>query len=223
MVFFKIIGIIAIVLVLLLIILLLTKIQVDCTYRFEGKEQQRTTILIKALFGLIRYKIEIPSKNTKVEKGKEELTIQSESGKEEELSVLKPVRWIMSHIHELYKLLTTYLKKVQIIHFEWKSAIGTGDAASSAIASGAAWAFKGNVIGVLSRYFSLKVYPNLQVTPVFNQIVSQTFLRCMIQIRIGNAILAGLKLLKYWRKYAAKPVVSPISPGNESKSEDQSL
>ncbi len=41
--------------------------------------------------------------------------------------------------------------------------------------------------------------PNLSVTPHFQFAILQTQLTCIFQFRIGHAILAGLKLIKFWK------------------------
>jgi hypothetical protein len=45
----------------------------------------------------------------------------------------------------------------------------------------------------------MKVMPNLSVTPHFQAAVIQSRLSCIFQFRIGHAILAGLKLIKFWK------------------------
>jgi len=200
----KIIGIMFVILIFLLIMVIFTKLKIDCTYKFESKDQW-ATIQMKAVFGLIRYRIKIPSEKINRQKKQAEHEEKEMNGMVQEtgkdgLSSLEPIKQLLPHLDEMYKVLKSILKKLQIIQFEWKSAIGTGNAASTAIACGVGWTLKGNVIGVISHYFTLKVNPDLQITPVFNHFASQTYLRCMIQMRIGHAILAGIKLLKYWRQ-----------------------
>ncbi len=65
--------------------------------------------------------------------------------------------------------------------------------------SGALWTLKGSIVGLLSHYLKLRQMPNLSVTPHFQFVILQTRLTCIFQLRIGHAILAGLKLLKFWK------------------------
>ncbi|MEW8972181.1 MAG: DUF2953 domain-containing protein, partial [Mesobacillus sp.] len=69
---------------------------------------------------------------------------------------------------------------------------------------------KGGVIGVLSNYMKMKEMPVMTITPSFQQTVSITSFKCMIQVRVGHAILAGIKLVKYWRggwpEFKSKPL-----------------
>jgi uncharacterized integral membrane protein len=226
----KIIGCILLVLLLILIVILFTKVKVDLTYKFEPKDQ-RLIILIRALFGMIRFRIEIPKLKEKPKKGKKtEKTISFDgnskkngeqlSEEETALESFDGIKQLMERVKDLHEIVKDFLRKVRISHFEWKSALGTGNAASTGTVAGLAWAFKGSMIGIISDYFSLRVSPKLDITPVFNRAISNTYIKCMIQVRTGNAILAGLKILKYWRKnISAKQTKKEVNVGN--KSEDQ--
>jgi hypothetical protein len=195
----KIIGCILLVLLLVLMISLFTKVKVELTYKFEPKDQ-RLIIFIKALFGLIRYRIEIPNLNKKTKDKNYKNHGQNFNEEETALKSFNSIEEVMIHVKNLHVIVKDFLRKVHILKFEWKSALGTGNAASTGTATGLAWVFKGSVIGMISDYFSLRVFPKLDITPVFNRAISSTYLKCMIQVRSGNAILAGLKILKYWRK-----------------------
>jgi Protein of unknown function (DUF2953) len=206
---FKIIAWILIVLFLFIFISLFTKLTIDLTYKFDPNDQ-RLVILIKALFGLIRIRMDIPELNdTNTEKQKSEKTDPSldknftdidSIDEDEALKAYRPIKYWMKNINELYKVVKKSLKKVRITQLVWKSAIGTGNAATTGIISGVGWSFKGTVIGMLSYYFSLKVQPQLEIRPIFNRKISNTYVKCIFQVRAGQAILAGLKIFKLWKK-----------------------
>lgn len=209
MILFKIIAWILIVLFLFIFISLFTKLTIDLTYKFDPNDQ-RLVILIKALFGLIRIRMDIPELNdTNTEKQKSEkpdpsldknFTDIDSIDEDEALKAYRPIKYWMKNINELYKVVKKSLKKVRITQLVWKSAIGTGDAATTGIISGVGWSFKGTVIGMLSYYFSLKVQPQLEIRPIFNRKISNTYVKCIFQVRAGQAILAGLKIFKLWKK-----------------------
>jgi hypothetical protein len=100
---------------------------------------------------------------------------------------------------------------------EWNSMIGIGDAARTGTLVGALWIVKGSIIGVISNYIRLKEMPKLSITPNFQQAISQTRFSCMIQFRIGNAMLAGIKLVKYWKGGKPKFRTKPLSKFSEEK------
>lgn len=209
MILFKIIAWILIVLFLFIFISLFTKLTIDLTYKFDPNDQ-RLVVLIKALFGLIRIRMDIPELNdTNTEKQKSDKPVPSldknftdidSIDEDEALKAYRPIKYWMKNINELYKVVKKSLKKVRITQLVWKSAIGTGNAATTGIISGVGWGFKGTVIGMLSYYFSLKVQPQLEIRPIFNRKISNTYVKCIFQVRAGQAILAGLKIFKLWKK-----------------------
>ena len=209
MILFKIIAWILIVLFLFIFISLFTKLTIDLTYKFDPNDQ-RLVVLIKALFGLIRIRMDIPELNdTNTEKQKSDKPVPSldknftdidSIDEDEALKAYRPIKYWMKNMNELYKVMKKSLKKVRITQLVWKSAIGTGNAATTGIISGVGWSFKGTVIGMLSYYFSLKVQPQLEIRPIFNRKISNTYVKCIFQVRAGQAILAGLKIFKLWKK-----------------------
>ena len=58
---------------------------------------------------------------------------------------------------------------------------------------------KGGIVGIISRYMKLKDMPVMSVTPVFQHLWSETVFECIISFRVGQAILVGLRTLRYWR------------------------
>jgi hypothetical protein len=106
---------------------------------------------------------------------------------------------LLNHVFGLHRIVRKFFRKVTMKGLEWNTLIGLGDAAHTGTITGAIWAFKGSIIGLLSHYFKLKEMPKISVTPHFQAAVIQTRFTCIIQFRIGYAILAGLKLFKFWK------------------------
>jgi hypothetical protein len=71
-------------------------------------------------------------------------------------------------------------------------------------------------MGLLSEYFSFKEMPQIMVHPNFNQMMTSTDLSCMFQFRTGHAMLAGLKLVKFWK--GGKPSLKSTTIVNNEKS-----
>ena len=108
-------------------------------------------------------------------------------------------------------LLRNFLKKVRVTKLEWYTAVGTGDAALTGMLTGAIWTVKGSIIGLISHYFlHSKSVPVMSVQPYFQMKVAQTTFKCMLQFRIGHAIVAGIKIIKFWKgglpKFKSKPL-----------------
>jgi hypothetical protein len=165
-------------------------------------------------FGLIRYTINVPL--IKVDDNSPSIVVKSktkmgdsgdESAKENATQIttedmennLINVNKILKHVFGLHQIVRKFFRRVTMKGLEWNTLIGVGDAAHTGTITGAIWALKGSIIGLLSHYFKLKEMPKISVTPHFQAAVIETRLTCIIQFRIGYAILAGLKLIKFWK------------------------
>jgi Protein of unknown function (DUF2953) len=218
------------VLLFLLIIVFVTKLTIYLSL-YHGQDNDHLKLEFRAWFGLIRYKHEVPfikiDENTLTivtkeekkaghqEKPKKEQTKQYTA--EDLLIKLKDSKEILTHVIGFHKIIRKFLKKVTIKEFEWFTVAGAGDAAYTGMLSGALWAVKGSMIGVISHSMKLKVMPKIMITPNFQKAVSQTKLRCMIQFRIGYAMLTGIKLVKYWKGGRPKFRSKALSVFSENK------
>jgi hypothetical protein len=106
---------------------------------------------------------------------------------------------IIQHVVNTNVIVKKFMKRMVIKHFEWHSLVGVGDAAHTGIITGALWTLKGSILGVLSHFLRMKEMPVLSITPHFQLAIIQTHITCIFQFRIGYAILAGLKLIKFWK------------------------
>lgn len=201
------------ILLLLFILILFTKLTILINY-YHHNDNDDLKIVFKIWFGLIKYKINVPL--IKVDDNSPSLIIKSDKqmGESNEESTESDVNKIttkdiennfsntkklLHHVFGLHQIVRKFLQKVTIKSLEWDTLIGVGDAAHTGMITGAIWALKGSLIGLLSHYFKLIVMPKITVTPHFQATVMQTRLSCIIQFRIGHAILAGLKLFKFWK------------------------
>ncbi|MDQ0255022.1 hypothetical protein J2S74_002404 [Evansella vedderi] len=116
------------------------------------------------------------------------------------LDDLKHFHRFLKHVVGFHTILRKFMQKMSIDKFLWESEIGTGDAALTGSASGLLWGIKGNTLGVISNYMNWKTKPQISVVPQFQQMLLKTSFECMVSFRIGHAILAGLKVLRHWKK-----------------------
>lgn len=168
-------------------------------------------IEFKAWFGLIRYKIELPlikfddnspTVVVKQKTGTKEEAVNKDTkqyGAEDLLDSLHDMRELLQKVISLHKIVKKFLSKITIQKLDWHTTFGIGNAAYTGMLTGAFWAIKGSIIGVVSHYMKLKSYPNLSITPQFQFALSQTSISCIFYFRIGHAMLAGIKLIKYWK------------------------
>lgn len=216
------------IIVLLVFIIMFLKLKVIIRY-YHRNDNDHLKITFKALFGLIKYKINIPVikiaedspslvVKEKVEKGPQEKDKESDTKKfsaEELLKSFQDMKQLLTHIGGFYKIVRSFLRKVTVSNFEWNTAIGVGDASATGIITGAFWTVKGSMIGLISTLVKMKTIPHIMITPIFNRAVSETSFQCMIQFRIGHAIFAGIKLLKHWKggkpRFKTKPLAKITS------------
>jgi hypothetical protein len=190
----------------------MTKVKVGINY-FHAQDNDSLKIEFRALFGLIKYKLDVPLVKVddnsptivakeKLQKGEEEETKQKETmqfSAEDLLNGFKDMKTLLEHVVSFHRIVRHFCQKVKITKIEWQTVMGTGDAASTGMLTGAVWAVKGSIIGIISHYFRMQNSPNLSVQPHFQLAVTQTSFKCMLQFRIGHAIIAGIKLLKFWK------------------------
>lgn len=84
---------------------------------------------------------------------------------------------------------------LRIEELEWRTEIGTGDAAATGLAVGSLWALKSTVVGVLARYHVFLRAPRLAVTPAFDKPRFALEIRCIFRFSLGDIIVAVLKRL----------------------------
>jgi hypothetical protein len=197
-----------------IVLLIVTKLTIIIMYRHSGDDDQ-LTIKFKAWLGLFTYKISVPlikidddslaivykqnSPSQNKGEGDGEKGKKQKVTAEELINQLHDAKTVLHHVVSMDKIVRQFLKKVTIKKIEWNSTIGIDDAALTGMATGALWAVKGSLLGLISHYTRLKDMPKISVTPNFQQLASRTDFRCMIQFRIGNAMLAGIKVVKYWK------------------------
>lgn len=200
------------VIVLLLIFIMFLKLKVIIRY-YHGNDNDHLKITFKALFGLIKYKINIPVIKVaedapaivvkeEIETGPQEKVKQKDTKKftaHELLQSFQDMKQLLEHVVGFYKIIRSFLRKVTMSELEWFTVVGVGDAAATGMISGAFWTVKGSLLGIISSFVKMRTMPKIMITPSFNRAVSETSFQCMIHFRIGHAIFAGIKLLKHWK------------------------
>ena len=126
---------------------------------------------------------------------------------------MKMLERFVKNVKGLHKIILRFLKKITIKKLEWKRSIGLRDAAHTGIVVGTIWSIKGSIIGTISHLMKMKKKPIIDITPLFQQQIQQTYLRCMFSFRIGYAILAALRVVKYWSFKGGKQHVRTSNSG----------
>lgn len=211
-------------------IIIFIKLKVYIKY-FHGQDNDHLEVKFKALFGIIRYKLTIPLikiddnsptlvVDEKLEQGNKQKNIMQNKrqlASDDLLKSFNDSKEILNHVIGLHRIIRKFLKKVVVKDIEWHSVIGIGDAAHTGLITGAIWAVKGSIVGIISNYMQLKEVPTVTITPNFQFVVSQTSFKCMIQFRIGHAMFAGIKLLKFWKGGKPRFKTKPLSMLSDNK------
>lgn len=196
----------------IILLLLFSNIKIFLHYSFDGHENF-LQVRGKACFGLLSFKRTIlPKMNEEKVKSREHLllkqegTLQANEREADQMeqsfatgeapSLLQQVDRLFDYLGIFYDV----FKLIKIKQFIWNSEIGTGDAAATGIATGAGWAIKGNVIAIIRQVFVLETVPRVQVYANFQSSVVRTNFHCMVQVKVGQTILASIKALRLFRK-----------------------
>lgn len=194
-----------IILFLLILLIMITKLTIVLNYR-HSKDDDELTLKFKIWFGLIRYKISVPL--IKIDDDSPSIVYKKKVNEKEETKQFSAedlnnsfhdMKELLKHVFSLHKIVRHFFRKVSVKKMEWYSIVGIGDAAFTGMLTGALWSVKGGLIGVISHYTKLKELPIISITPNFQRAATQTHFQCMIQFRIGYAMVAGIKLVKYWK------------------------
>jgi len=200
-------------LLLLVLLIIMTKLTILVDY-YHLNDDDDLKVEFRIWFGLIKYKIHVPT--VKVDEDSPSIVVKSHSQAEDSdvkdsegnvnkftkkdfIKRMESTKELLHKVVQLNVIVQSFLKKINVKKFEWNTLIGLGDAAHTGIITGVLWGIKGGILGLLSKYLSLREAPQLSITPHFQAAVIQTRVQCIFQFRIGHAILAGLKMIKFWR------------------------
>ena len=182
-------GIWAVLVLAAVIIILASSIKIRIIYYIENKANG-LTITLSALFGLITLKGKynlmqlVSSQKQNVPKEFSETGSMLESFQKFRLTKGK------------YNNSIRYLRnRIAINKLEWNTVLGTGDAAVTGITIGLLWNVKAIISFVLSSMFSFKNIPDINIIPCFDGAVFSTRIDCILSLKIGHAIIAGVTFL----------------------------
>ncbi|WP_462411311.1 DUF2953 domain-containing protein [Neobacillus sp. Marseille-QA0830] len=201
------------VLMALFVLIIFTKLTILVNYQHQNDDDQ-LNVEFRIWFGLIKYKLDVPL--IKVDDDSPSIVVKGntyagESAKEppdqnveqftkkDAKSFFTNGKQLRNRVFKLNVIIKKFLRKVTVKKFEWQSLIGVGDAAHTGMLSGVLWSVKGGIIGLVSHFLSLKTTPQISITPHFQASVFHTKISCIFQFRIGHAMLAGVKLVKFWK------------------------
>lgn len=219
MIFLILVGII---LPAIILVFIIAPVKLKIIYRRKGRNDYMAIELL-LLWGRLPIRLELTSFRGPVRifqplvkirakltsKGKKPVTSKKESLSPSRLYRLS--RRSRYYIKLFYPALEYMGKNTSLIQFRWETKLGFQNAASTGMVTGALWTVKGLFSSILYRVIGkFETYPQLKISPVYNQKVFTTELDCIFEARPGHIIISGLKMIKLW-------LISGMSPGSEKQ------
>lgn len=190
--------------ILLLLYLMPIAISIDVS---KNNKDEKITVGLNTLYGLIKLKTEIPFFIITIENGKPALKYKIEFANKKRNRLLAGFTKLFSmkegeSLYKTYKNAKTkvvpvfkyIIKKIEIKKFVLKLSMGTGDAAATAVLYGAAWIVVGNVMTLTRSYLKVN-NPQIVIVPIFSQVELCIDFSCIISLKVGHIINAGIKAI----------------------------
>ncbi|MFX3633532.1 MAG: DUF2953 domain-containing protein [Candidatus Pristimantibacillus sp.] len=162
-------------------------------------------IQIKALYGLLRYEVFIPTiefsgrvlrfheKMLKSGPGISKTNEKDEGIDKDKVDhAIDTLKKVLHLTNNLPSWIMQSLNKVKILEWNWSTSVGMGDAMWTAMTTGFVWSVKTTLLGVISQIVHLKSEPSMAVQPIYDKRSFTTELSCVAKISFGAAVLAGL-------------------------------
>jgi hypothetical protein len=189
------------------VVALLSRVRAHIVYTREAQDDQ-FYIQIRALFGAIRYRHSLPTINFEgikqgVSLSKEKITNIPTPDTKDQITLdgkdivhrHKKFKELLSHVLGFHHWLVSTLKRTHCSQISWITNVGLDDAPETAITTGVIWGLKTSILGVLFNHIKLEAQPHLAVVPHYDHPQFKTHFDCIMMIRLGHAMLAGLHLL----------------------------
>lgn len=195
----------------MLLIISLTALTISLSSTRE-KENDLIKIEVTAWFKLIRIQTQVPllklKENLSGWEYKMEMESQAKQLNQQKTSIsftklfhrIQSFQQFIQKVYEFNQIMRSFFKHVYLHRLEWKVELGTGDAAETGLLTGLSWGIMSSIAGLISSYVTLRTLPRLNVIPSFQQKKLETEFKCMFRLRIGHAILAGVRILLNLRK-----------------------
>jgi hypothetical protein len=182
-------------LALILIALAVSPLTAQLYWRQVGTDEH-ATFKIKGLYGLFRYREELPVIGLK--RWWEGVALKAEhrgAGDADRAELMVPLQSLFQSARGMTNILRTtdglrerllrLLRRTSCTEFRWNTYVGTADAAETAVLTGCIWFCKSMLLGALFRLVRLRVRPAVMVNPQYNERRFQTELRIGIGIPLG--------------------------------------
>jgi len=196
--------------VVLLVMLVSSNVKIGFSFIRE-KDDDKIELDVRGMYGLVRKRVSVPV--IKFNSLREGIGIKTEyvnktdnrliADKDKKITkrtikeAFDNIQELLSHCFHFHEWLLKTLRHVRCTKIYWKTRVGVGDAADTALTAGMVWGLKTSLLGFLFRFIKLDAAPELAVVPHFNEYKFFTEVTCLAKIRFYHILLAGLRL--FWR------------------------
>ncbi|OCA81845.1 MULTISPECIES: DUF2953 domain-containing protein [unclassified Bacillus (in: firmicutes)] len=206
----KLLLLICIVVLILISVFLLSKVTIHIEYH-HTQEKNKAIIKVQLWRGLIHYSKVVQLSDEKYQPSsyrestyrQQNQSNQSESSADESLSMdgvqaaFQNLKEMLSQLRSYQETVKKFTSKIQMTDLQMEIHYGTGEASTTAVATGALWGLTGGAIGIISQYFSLMIPPKIDIIPYFSvKKPFETKIECIARVRMAKTIVAGWKLAR---------------------------
>ncbi|ASK62949.1 hypothetical protein CFK37_12745 [Virgibacillus phasianinus] len=181
------------VLIVLVTFFLFSKIYVSVHYYLLNSKQQ-------ASIQLYFLKIPLYRRNIHSTEQKEHAIFELLKDENKLSSMLREGKLFLKGTKAAYPNIYWLLKKLSFHKFVWHTNVGAGEASSTGVLSGGVWSLKGLAVALLRQVSHVGCALHVTVNPLFQQKLINTEISMKFSIRLGQAILGGLKILRSFSK-----------------------
>lgn len=194
----------AMVVIMLLLYFMPIVVRIDVN---KDNDNDKITIGIRTLYGLLKLKSEIPFLKIVFENGRPALKYKLEVADKKRSRLMASITKVFSlgEGEGVYRLLKKYRKPILIIgrymarktrinQFNFKLSFGTGDAAATGILYGVTWIIAGNIMTFANSLLNVR-NPRIQVIPLFSSVQLSVDFDCIIHLQLGHIINAGIRAI----------------------------
>lgn len=178
-------------------------------YFFRQNHNDHAYIDIRGFFGWIKFRYEVPVikfknwkdgflvKTEKVENFRPDSFDQNKGllNRETIIRFYEKSKLLLANIFNFSEWFTETLTHMRCTKLRWVTYIGIGDAPDTAITTGIVWGLKSSLLGYVQKFIHLDSTPLMAVNPQYNRTHFSTEMSCILKIRLGYAIIAGLLLI----------------------------
>lgn len=171
--------------------LLSSRIYITCTYRCENHMQFLHIQIHMFTLRLYQKHIQMNSET----KGFWE-RIQEMDELNNITQLRKRIRTFFNSFGDVKNMAKTILHDISVHQINWHTHLGVKDADVTGVVTGMVWIAKGIMIACIDRVSHLQCTPDISIVPYFQQTVIESEVKCMISIKVGNAMFRAFQLIQ---------------------------